>query len=190
MSQSVREKIIDKAAELLERQGYHATGLNQIVQESGTPRGSLYYYFPEGKEELAAEAVRRQSAAILQHIQHSLAATDDPAEAVYQFVLSLVQYVEGHNCMGGAPLASVTLETASTSEQLRETCRAAYQSLRAPFEQRLVASGCAPARAAQIATLITAAVDGAIILCRAEKSAAPLQQVAEELRGLVRSVLP
>jgi TetR/AcrR family transcriptional regulator, lmrAB and yxaGH operons repressor len=51
-----RDQIIQTTCTLLESQGYHATGLNQILKESGAPKGSLYYYFPQGKEELAEEA--------------------------------------------------------------------------------------------------------------------------------------
>lgn len=51
---SDRDNILRTASRLFRKQGYHATGLNQITAESGAPRGSLYYYFPGGKEELAA----------------------------------------------------------------------------------------------------------------------------------------
>jgi AcrR family transcriptional regulator len=56
---SARDQIISKTCELFENQGYHATGINQIVKESGAPKGSIYYYFPDGKEEIALEAVIR-----------------------------------------------------------------------------------------------------------------------------------
>ena len=56
---TAREKILQTASELMEKQGYHGTGLNEIIQKSGAPKGSLYYYFPEGKEQIASEAVLR-----------------------------------------------------------------------------------------------------------------------------------
>lgn len=54
---TTRDQIIETTCELLEAYGYHATGLNQILTKSGTPKGSLYYYFPEGKEELTSETL-------------------------------------------------------------------------------------------------------------------------------------
>lgn len=167
MTQQVRQKIIDKAADLFERQGYHATGLNQIVQESGTPRGSLYYYFPDGKEELAAAAVGNQGALVRQHLTQDLRAFDDPAEAVYHMITQIAGYVERADCAGGAPLAGITLEASATSERLRQACRAAYWGMRETVERKLLDAGYNAERAAQLATLVTSAIDGAIILSRA-----------------------
>ena len=53
----MKEKILTKAAELFSLQGYTATGINQIIQEAGIPKGSLYHYFPEGKEQIAEQAI-------------------------------------------------------------------------------------------------------------------------------------
>ena len=54
-----REAFIASTGRLLRRQGYAATGLNEIVSRSGAPKGSLYFHFPGGKEELAAAAMER-----------------------------------------------------------------------------------------------------------------------------------
>ncbi|MDQ2717139.1 MAG: TetR/AcrR family transcriptional regulator, partial [Chloroflexota bacterium] len=66
---TTREQIIEATCDLLEAQGYHATGLNQILAESGAPKGSLYYYFPQGKEELTAAAIDRTGKLVAQRIK-------------------------------------------------------------------------------------------------------------------------
>lgn len=185
MMNNTRQRILHKTAELLEVQGYHATGLNQIVRESGTPRGSLYYYFPNGKEELAAEAVLDSAQRMKGYATQTLAAIADPAEAVYQFVLQLADHSEDQNCQGGAPLATVALEAPATSERLRHACQEAYAEMRRPFEEKLTAAGLPPTRAASLATLITAALEGGVILTRANHNADPLRQIAAELRTLL-----
>ena len=67
-----RQRIIDTASRLFQEQGYRATGLNQILRESGAPKGSLYYYFPDGKEDLAVHAVRAAADAIRETVSRGL----------------------------------------------------------------------------------------------------------------------
>lgn len=185
-----RDKLIDTTAALIEKQGYHATGLNQILEESGAPRGSLYYHFPDGKEELAAEAVRDREQRTCRNVEQRLSEIDDPVDAIYRFAMSLVAYVETSGHVGGAPFANVTLETASTSERLRITCRAAYGSIRELFEHKLSGAGYPADRARSLATLVTGAIDGAIILSRADGTSEPLRQTADELRALLECARP
>jgi TetR/AcrR family transcriptional repressor of lmrAB and yxaGH operons len=104
---SARDSFLDTMAALLETQGYHATGLNQIVAESGAPKGSLYHYFPDGKEGLAAEVVERLGREVGGRIRENLARIDDPVAAVYAFVQTIAGYVEATGCRGGGPLATV-----------------------------------------------------------------------------------
>ncbi|MCA9793885.1 MAG: helix-turn-helix transcriptional regulator, partial [Candidatus Eremiobacteraeota bacterium] len=52
-----RTKMIEAAARLIHKQGYHATGLAEVVDKSGAPRGSIYHYFPRGKNQLVEEAI-------------------------------------------------------------------------------------------------------------------------------------
>ncbi len=179
---TTREQIVRTTAELLEAQGYHATGLNQIVAESGAPKGSLYYYFPAGKEELTAEAIGLTGEAIARHIRDSLAETAEPAEAVATFIRALAQRIAASDCRGGSAITIVALETAATSERLNQACRRAYGLWQAAFRAKLVAGGFAPERAEQLATAIIAAVEGGVVLSRTQRSPAPLERVAEELR--------
>src|SRR4051812_4374423 len=123
---SARDQIIDKTCELLELQGYHATGLNQIIKESGSPKGSLYYYFPGGKEELAVESVRKVGAIVLQRIRQNLAESDEPAEVIYRFMMNIAVNVERSGFRAGGPITIIAMETASSSVALREECQRIY----------------------------------------------------------------
>jgi TetR/AcrR family transcriptional regulator, lmrAB and yxaGH operons repressor len=181
-----RDQIVNTACHLMEHQGYHATGLNQILTESGAPKGSLYYYFPGGKEELTVEAIERTSLAITKRLQESMDNCDPPAMALKAFLYSLAGYIEASNYGAGGPITAIAIEAASISERLRLACRDAYCSWQAVLEEKFIRSGFPAERAKRLATLVIAAIEGAIILCRSEKSVAPLHAVAHELEGLLQ----
>lgn len=182
---TTRDTIVDATCSLLEAQGYHATGLSEILKDSGAPKGSLYYYFPGGKEELAEEAVARAGALVAERIRAGLAGKAQPANAVRSFVLRIADAVEASGYKAGGPLQSVALETANSSPRLNAACRDAYQRLQGAFAERLAQGGYAPARAAALATLITSAIEGGIILSRTFHSGEPLRLVARELGRLL-----
>lgn len=178
-----RDEIITVTCELLETQGYHATGLNQIVRESQSPKGSLYHYFPEGKEELALAAIAQSAAAIAANIERSLAGSD-PVAAVPAFIRTLAGHVAASGFRQGGPITGVALEAASTNERLRLACRDAYR-----LWQRLIVDSLegtyGEERARRLAAVIIAAIEGGIILARVEQSERPLLDVAEELELLL-----
>lgn len=183
---STRDQIIETTSALLEAQGYHATGLNQILAESGTPKGSLYYYFPAGKEELTAEAITRTGRLVAQRIEQGLAASDDPCEAIPLFVSTIAHHVETSGFRAGGPLMIVAMETATSSERLNSACREAYHLIQQAFQNKLLTSGYSEAQAAQLATFITSSTEGGIILSRTNHSGDPLRIVAEVLRTLLK----
>ncbi|MBL8152804.1 MAG: TetR/AcrR family transcriptional regulator [Anaerolineae bacterium] len=183
---TARDQIIETTCNLLEMQGYHATGLNQIVKESKSPKGSLYYYFPGGKEELAAEAVSHVGRIVLQRIQDNLAQVEDSAEAVRAFIRQIAINVERSGFRSGGPITTIAMETASTNVGLREVCYHIYNEWQGAFASKLEQGGMDAARARRIATLIIAAIEGAVILCRTSQSRVPMEMVSEEIYELVR----
>lgn len=178
---SKRKDIIEATCELLEKQGYHATGLNQIVAESGAPKGSLYYYFPEGKEELTAEAIERMGRRVAERIRDRLATIDDPAAAIQSFVLDLGEHVEASGFHGGSPITIVALEAPAMSARLNAACRDAYQLWQQVFRDKLTRSGYDADEAGRLATLIVASIEGAIVLSRTSRSVEPLRHTAQEI---------
>ncbi|MCA0455474.1 MAG: TetR/AcrR family transcriptional regulator [Chloroflexi bacterium] len=183
-----RDQIIETTCDLLELQGYHATGLNQIIKESGTPKGSLYYYFPGGKEALAVEAVNHVGNIVLQRIRENLAQVDDCAEAISIFIKNIALNVELSGFRAGGPITIIAMEMASTSPTLREACQHIYDGWQDAFAEKLRAGDIAEARAKRMAALIIAAIEGGIILCRTSQSRIPLEQVGEEIYELVSQV--
>ena len=186
---TARERLIQATFELLERQGYHGTGLNQIIKESGAPKGSLYYYFPNGKEELVSRAIGEQGKALADRIRRALEGAQDPAEAVYSMMLHLAEKLEQSKCTKAGSFAAVALETSNTSEMLRETINKTYDAFISAIQGMLLAHGFSEARAVQIATLITASMEGAVVLCRTKKSTEPLRHIAQEMKHLLRSAI-
>ena len=184
---AARDQIIQATCDLLENQGYHATGLNEIVKESGAPKGSLYYYFPDGKEEITATAVLFAGKTASERIRTHLAKIDDPAEAVQTFLVTVAHFVEVSGFRSGGPLTIVASETATTSEKLNQTCREAYDLMRAAFEQKLLSGGFSAEQAANLAWMITSATEGGIILSRTYHTGDPLREVARQLACLIRS---
>ncbi len=184
---STRDHIIDITSKLLEARGYHATGLSQIIAQSGAPRGSLYYYFPQGKEELTAEAVMRTGRLTAQRITEQLAQVEEPAESLRQFIRNVAYHVERSGFEAGGPLSIVAMETVNSSERLNLVCRSAYQLLEQTFADKLRQSGYTQERAERLATFVTASLEGSIMLSRTKHSGEPLRIMADELMAFIQT---
>src|ERR1700729_1277965 len=74
-----REKTVVAAVKLFSQRGYHGTALNDILDAAGSPRGSLYFHFPRGKEEIGEAALTLAGEAVRQAIAHA-AETSENAE--------------------------------------------------------------------------------------------------------------
>jgi TetR/AcrR family transcriptional repressor of lmrAB and yxaGH operons len=180
-----RKKLIDATGELLRRQGFHATGLSDIVSESGAPRGSLYFYFPGGKDELSRAALEAAGAAWRVRIGAAVQAAPDLDAAIASIVTLLGDDLEASKFEHGCPVAAVALET--TSEPVREAIVAHYEEWERAIAAHLVTAGIAAGAANQLAIVALSAIEGALLLARVRKSRAPLVTVGTALRAMVGS---
>jgi TetR/AcrR family transcriptional repressor of lmrAB and yxaGH operons len=192
MSQELpaRDRILDATAELMEQQGYFGTGLKEIIEHSHTPKGSLYHYFPDGKEEIAEVAINRKSEMIQARIAEHFAIVRDPAEAVRSLLLSMAQHARMQHCRKGNPLATVALETANSSERIRQACVDAYEAKRQLFYDKFVEGGIEQVNAQKLATTCLAAIEGAFVLVRTMHNAEPLETVADMLYAMINAESP
>jgi TetR/AcrR family transcriptional regulator, lmrAB and yxaGH operons repressor len=180
-----RQRLIDATAALLRKQGFHGTGLAEIVQTSGAPRGSLYFYFPGGKEELACAALAESGAALRQLLGQVIDAAGDVASAVEQVCQHLAASLAASGWEQGCPLATVALEASSASPQVRETCAAHFNAWIELISERLIRAGVAPEQARQFATFGLAAIEGALLLSKVQRDPQPLHTTGAMLRQLV-----
>lgn len=183
----VRFQILQAASDLIENQGYHATGMNEIVEKSGAPKGSIYYYFPEGKDAITTGAVEAAGHMLAGRIRENLA-SGNLAEALQAFLEGIAHHVEISGFTSGGPLAIVASETATTHENLNSVCRSAYEEMITAFEDKFLASGCSRDKASTLAWMVTSTVEGAIILSRTFHTGDPLRRAGSELACLIRSV--
>lgn len=178
-SQEVRENILKTAARLFQRQGYHATGLNQIVQESGAPKGSLYYYFPGGKEALAVAAITWTKTVIEEKIRRFLATEDRPVEAVQALVRATAEAVSDIESIIPCTISLLSLEMSLSSEPIRQACAATMDAWGSAFAEKL--EGVCGTDAPRMGALIQILIDSALIRSLTQKSVEPLFQVADEI---------
>jgi AcrR family transcriptional regulator len=168
--------------ELLRRRGYAASGLGEIVARSGAPKGSLYFHFPGGKQELAVAAMERSAAQLRDAMAAILDSSDDVNEAIGRLVDALADGLARSDFADGCPIATVALETAGESEPMRAAAQAAFDSWLEVLQERLTRAGADAALAEQRALLVLAAIEGGLILARARRDVAPLLAVSCQLR--------
>lgn len=181
---SSRQAFVRSTATLLRRQGYAQTGLNEIVARSGAPKGSLYFHFPGGKEQLAVAAMMRSGAQLRDAIAATLDSSDDVGEALARLLDALAAGLEASGFADGCPIATVALETANDSEAMRTAADGAFESWLAALEARLCAAGLSADAAARRALLVLSAIEGALILARVRRDVSPLAAVRDELVSL------
>lgn len=170
-----RGRTIETASELFRRQGYAATGVAQVIEESGTPKGSFYFNFPGGKEELGVEALRLGGDRLRAGIEAVAAQPGGAAELVRALADALAAGLEASGFEQGCPIATVALETATSSEPLRREAEAQFVAWEDALAQRL----------GDRAGLVLAALEGGLILARARRDAAPVSDAGRQLAELL-----
>lgn len=177
---TTREHILEVATRLFHLQGYHATGLNQILKESGTPKGSLYHYFPNGKEQLVIEVINSSSQRLQADIQSQLMKTDDPIVAIQHYLQLMMQRFEkldNPNEFTMPPFSLIALESAFSNENIRQACKDNYIKVEALYYEKFVQSEMTPEKARDMATSICAVIEGAFMLAVTKKTNEPIASV-------------
>jgi len=176
---SQKQNLVRTAMRLFRRQGYASTGLQQIVAESGAPKGSLYHYFPGGKEALGESAIE-MAGGLMQEMLAGLAARyDEPSAFLRAYCKVMAGWMAESRFHSGCPIATTLLETAPQSPAITAAGQRAIDAWIDVIAGVLARAGTGRREARRTAQLIIAAMEGALILARVRRSTRPILDVAK-----------
>jgi TetR/AcrR family transcriptional regulator, lmrAB and yxaGH operons repressor len=186
-STDARTSMIESAAMLFRERGVQGTSFSDVLAHSRAPRGSIYHHFGGGKTQLAEEATVWAGELTAAGLAADLAA-QDPPEAIAAFCAQWAAGLLASDFAAGCPIVAATLE-GQREPTVRDAAGEVFDAWQDLIRDALRRRGIAIARARSIATLAIAAIEGAVVLARAERSTRPLERVAEELRRVIGEAL-
>jgi AcrR family transcriptional regulator len=184
-----RERILDTSSELFRRQGYAGTGVKQIVAEAAAPFGSLYHFFPQGKEQLGEQVIRRSGAIYGQLIDAFFPPGADPVSATRDFFAGAAETLRETDFADACPIATVALEVSSTSEPMRRACADVFEEWIDKATASLIRAGLPRGRSRKLAVSMLCSLEGAFVLGRALRSTEPLEIAGAAATADVREAL-
>jgi AcrR family transcriptional regulator len=183
-----RARAIATAERLFRIQGYTATGLTQILEESGAPKGSFYFHFPRGKAQLAEETIDRYVAkriAVLRSI--SADTTGDALEFVHRIFHTFAAEMVASEFQYGCLMQNLANELPSIDAELTKRVARGFIDSTEVIAEHFRGCGFAPARASSTAAALVAALEGARTIARLERTPAVFEALADvSVQRLVR----
>jgi TetR/AcrR family transcriptional regulator, lmrAB and yxaGH operons repressor len=181
-----KDRMIAAARRLFREHGYLGTALSDVVAESSAPRGSLYFHFPGGKEELATEVALLHTADAIAHINRSAGTTGTAGELIAAFLGRPRDELVASGYREGCAVAPIIIESTPASAQLSNTTRRGFEDLIAALAARLAEKGIPEKRAPQLALNTVTAMEGALILSRVLRSPEPFDAAIAALSATAK----
>lgn len=182
---NAKEKFIETAYKLFEVKGYNATGLNEILKESGAPKGSLYYHFPNGKEQLALESIKLAGERITSNLKRTLDRVENPIEGIIFNINELAEIIDENKKTHDMSVSLIALETYDSSEVLREACEKVFEAIENLHAEKLIQFGFKEDKAKGIAETISVMTEGAIMLSLTRRNGETLRRLCDPIKLLI-----
>lgn len=195
MSLSTREKMINGAADLISRRGVNGTSLRNVVEHTGTPRGSLGHHFPGGKMEMLEEAIAFASDSVAVPL-HSAVMHKGVVAGLQAFIGGWRDLLVKSDYEAGCVVLAVAVEPLTSTEEAHSDVPTQPEKLRALAHQAfarwesiladaLRREGVSAAQSRRLAALTVASIEGTVAMCRAARSPKALNDVQQELEALL-----
>ncbi|MFF4168601.1 TetR/AcrR family transcriptional regulator [Streptomyces sp. NPDC001744] len=187
MQTSTRDRIVVAASRLLQRQGYVGTGIKQIAQEAQATLGSVYHFFPGGKEAVAVAAIKHGAEEFATLLRETLESEEDPADAVTACARQLAVELRASGWTDGCPVTAAALETLGTDSEIQRACADALRGWEQLVRDKLLRCGFPSQDAREVAVTVISALEGAEVTAQVNRSEEPLWTTGRQLARLVRS---
>jgi TetR/AcrR family transcriptional repressor of lmrAB and yxaGH operons len=179
-------KTLAAAIKLFRQQGYHGTSLHDILAAGGSPRGSLYFHFPRGKEEIGENALTLAGEAVRQGIVRAAEASESTEMFLTHVARAMAADLEKSDYQEGCPIATTALETSAQSDVLGDATSSAFRKWETEISRGLERFGMTNDEADQLATMVLSQLEGALLLARTYRSLEPIQRAEQALKLLAR----
>ena len=176
-----KEKTLSAAVKLFSQRGYHGTGLQDILEAGGAPRGSLYFHFPKGKEQIGEAAVQLGTEGVRDFITDAAQTSGNVQAFLVTLARGMAANLERSGYREGCPVATTALETAAQSDVLGRAARGAFQTWEQEIKRALISFGMKANKADRTATAVLSQLEGALLLARTYRSLEPMQRAEKAL---------
>jgi TetR/AcrR family transcriptional repressor of lmrAB and yxaGH operons len=183
-----KDRLVVAALDLLRQSGLAGAGINNVVDVSGAPKGSVYHFFPGGKHDLVASALTESERQVGDGLRKIFGTSARLAAKVRDLFSATASTLESNGFTKSCPVGAVTLDLASESENLRHVCGAIFDTWRDIVAEGLTEVPHATRR--EVAELVLATLEGAMILARARASKDPLLCAGGWLADALQSTFP
>jgi TetR/AcrR family transcriptional regulator, lmrAB and yxaGH operons repressor len=183
-SSDSKEKTVVAAVKLFSQRGYHGTALNDILDAAGSPRGSLYFHFPKGKEEIGEAASGLAGEAVRQVMATAAETSSNVEDFLTQIVKTMASNLERSGYTEGCPIATTALEASAQSEVLGAATRDAFQKWEREIKHGLERFGMKPGDAELVATAVLSQLEGALLLARTYRDLEPMRRAEQAVKIL------
>ena len=179
--------LINTATTLFQQQGYKSVGLTEILKACNVSKGALYHHFPDGKEELLITCLHSLNEVITTDIEAIFSRHPLAKDAVLSMIDKLIYNFEQDGTIIGYTFSSIVSEMATMSEPVRTACSTLYENIQHLYYEKLITEGYSNESATAIALLLTASIEGAMMLCLTQKSTTPLKTIATLLPSILKA---
>jgi len=189
MATETRQRMIETAARLFQRDGYCATSWRSLVSEAGTPWGSIHHHFPGGKEELGLAAVNAGSDAVAALIEHCFSDGPDAPSAIARWFALSAELLMNSAYTAGCPVATLALETATSSQTMHQATKRAFDRWQDLLAAELRKAGAAPSDAYEAAATVLVLLEGGLLLARVQAAPRALHLAGVQAVAVTRAGL-